>query len=343
MVWPKAGATDVPIDTTIVVSRYYVDGDTNIIKSSLATADGTDVPLAEINRLPPPWRGCGALEVLFLRPEQPLKPGETYTLTIASGEKGMSSQSAFTAGEQMTAPEPEINAQITYLKVFTTAVPDYANLRVDLDQPPNQPLWLRAQGSFFTQNTNGWTFSPKGWSDYTDQHPEYFLPPVQLSVPLAPADDCIELQIFGVQGSRLLEERRCRPDRCAVYSIVAATTSAGTPGGSPVDVEQISDGSCDDPPVLQSGPGGIDYSRTKHNKEDDGDFVANTAGAPKHSSDESAAFGWQAPQSNCSVTSPGSTSFSGCLIFLFMAFVCLPRRCNTLRCPRRGVDDVAVE
>jgi hypothetical protein len=44
VVWPKNDASDVPRDVPIVVARYYVDGDTTIIRSSLAAAPASANP-----------------------------------------------------------------------------------------------------------------------------------------------------------------------------------------------------------------------------------------------------------------------------------------------------------
>ena len=333
VIWPRADASDVPIDTPIVVAAYQTDVNTKPIETTLAASDGSPVALVEVKQLPPPWLGCGAAETVFLRPEQPLRSGETYTLSVAVGDKGPVNRSMFQVGAKTHVAEAELRPDITYLKVFTRpecvreACDDFANLRVDLGQAPPRPLWLRVKGSHAPPNTHGWTFYPMGWSVQGDQFPE-LLSAIQLSVPLAAADSCVDMQIYGVEGRALLEERLCEPDRCAVYSILAGTNTAGVPGGSPLDVRDVPDGSCADPPVLPSDPAGqvvsVDAGMDSGVLDPD---LQKDAAAPRDSSKKPLANPRRSAANGCSVSQgAASTSASGVLTVLALLALWLRRR-----------------
>lgn len=73
---------------------------------------------------------------------------------------------------------------------------------------------------------------------------------VQLSVALPPDDPCVDLVLYGIDGSALFETRRCEPDRCVVFHNIGSSLCVETPHAD-IDVARVSEASCDDPPVLE--------------------------------------------------------------------------------------------
>jgi hypothetical protein len=282
---------------------------------------------------------------VFYRPAHELKPGAKYTLTIASGQNGPVTRNSFTVGDSLAKSEAAVDPEITYLKVFTNPACvgeqcfDFAKLRITLGRAPSQPLWLRLQGSYAMGNTNAWTFYPTGWSVQSDQQPE-LLSEIQLSVPLASDDDCVDMQIYGVEGRALFEARRCEPERCAVYTMVAGRNSGGGPGGTPVDVEQVKDGSCDDPPVLDDGLGDARYPSDAGTPADQTTDHAGPA-SNVEDADVSVPLDTKRPAAGraahgCSVSSPRSMDVSAGWLWALLAIAFgVRRRCRN-RCLHRG-------
>jgi hypothetical protein len=256
-IWPKDGAIDVPVDTPIVVDRYWPTADPGSIETTLTSADGTQQPLEQAHILPPPYMGCTG-ETLFLKPAHKLKAGATFTLTHSTPSKGVLAQSQFTVGERSADPEAEVTPDITYLRVYsrtecvkTACTDDVANVQVDLGEPPVQPLWLRITGSGFGETVNDWVFYPAGYN--APEQDSKSLAEAQLSVPLAAGESCVSIDIYGIEGRSLYSEKRCTPERCAVYAIRSITSGNG-PASAPINVDQVADGTCQSPPVLDMPP-----------------------------------------------------------------------------------------
>jgi hypothetical protein len=146
---------------------------------------------------------------------------------------------------------------------------DVAEIRVDFGQPPERPLWLVVESSAPEHGVNDWAFWPAGWFEQSIGNPESRWV-AQRSVALAPGDGCVDIAIYGVDGRVLREERRCSPDRCAVYGS-RAFDDCGSPPWSGIDAARIPAQSCDDPPVLVSGSGvGIVYPEPEAKPPDAG-------------------------------------------------------------------------
>lgn len=72
------------------------------------------------------------------------------------------------------------------------------------------------------------------------------------------SDECIDIQIIGVDGRPLYEDHRCNPDRCVV-SGRAGASSCGDPPISGLDAQRIPTDSCDNPPVIAFADHGAVY------------------------------------------------------------------------------------
>jgi hypothetical protein len=231
---------------------------------ALFGSEGSNIALTEVRRLPPAWVGCGKGEHVFLRPEHDLAVGATFTLEVSAvadpeGQWG----AKFTVGDERFAPQAPVDPQIDYLAVAAAPCPgaqcsDVAEIRVDLAQPPERPLWLVVESSAPEHGVNDWAFWPAGWFEQAIGDPESrWL--AQRSVALPPGDECLDIAIYGIDGRALLEERRCSPDRCAVYDS-RTFDDCGSPPFSGLDAARIPAQSCDEPPVLISRSGiGIVY------------------------------------------------------------------------------------
>lgn len=262
--WPQDGATGVATDTPIVIWRYNFAASTDELGVSLTGSDGSQVALTEALRLLPAWVGCGKGEHVFLRPEHDLAAGATFTLEISAladpeGRWG----ATFTVGDERFGPQAPVDPQIDYLSVAAepcagAQCSDLAEIRVEFGQPPEQPLWLVVESSAPEHGVNDWAFWPAAWFEQSLADPKSrWL--AQRSVALPPGNECVDIRIYGVEGRALLDERRCQPDRCAVYES-RGYSDCGDPPTSGIDASRIPAESCDDPPVLISRPGvGIVY------------------------------------------------------------------------------------
>jgi hypothetical protein len=257
VIWPKSDATDVPIDTPLVVSRFNYRGTTDEIGYVLTDADDNEISLTEVNRLAPAYEGCGAEETLFLHSEQPLEPNTHYTLAIKAdfATDGRLDRS-FTTGTAHFSPEGAIDATLLYLDIGPTRsctgafCTHLAMAHLDVGVEPTVPRWVvlesKAAEGGFARNA----FWPQDWFPGARGGSTS-----ETTVAVAPDDPCIEVSVNGIEGAALYEERRCEPDRCALSDERSGST-CGEPLTSRVDATRVPDGSCDDPPVLTLKAGG---------------------------------------------------------------------------------------
>ncbi len=310
--WPQDGAIDVAIDTPIVIWRYYVNGDLDEITYELSDEDGTEVALEEQHRLEPGWEGCGEGQHLFLRPAEPLLAGATYTLTIVEEADPQGQWGAtFTVGEQMFGPQAPIDPNLTYL-VWRPEAPcegsicSLGQLRFELGTTPETPLWIVMKSSASEHGVNQAEISTRA----------------ELSVVLPIDDECIDIEVFGVEGRPLYEERRCEPDRCVVLTSIGVGT-CGDPPTPGTDASKLPSVSCND--ALASGA------------EPDG-TVASDAGALPDRKTVGAERPMKREEDGCSVRAPGraeASSQSPLALALALWLVDRARRRVRASSPRR--------
>ena len=209
------------------------------------------MPLTVTEHLLPAYDGCGTptFDTFFLRPERALEPNTTYTFD-AGGES--SAVTSFTTGDGRFVSESTIEANLRYLYVQPDCSGEHcfhlAKVRVDIDSEAMR--WVVIESAAEQDDRNAATL-----------HSENVEPGAgfDLSVVLPPDDRCVDVRVYGVEGTVLFEERRCDPDRCAVADLIFVSTCGGPPI-SVVDIERIPDGSCDDPPEVEWSPdGGLVY------------------------------------------------------------------------------------
>jgi len=252
--WPRDGASDLPRDTPLVISHYDWSGGASALAYTLAREDGTTVALAEVERLAPPFEGCGANGTIFLRPVGLLDPGASYKLSLSpaavTGGTGGRFTATFTVGDGTFTPEPVPDLQLLYLHVEGTtpcvgARCGIAEIHVDLGAPTPEPRWLVVESAAVENGKNEFLFWPKAWSPQGNAYDRAS----HVSVELPDDDRCVQIRLFGLDGMPLLDELRCEPDRCALSDIRSVSTCGG-PAAAALDAARIPDGSCDEPPVI---------------------------------------------------------------------------------------------
>lgn len=249
-IWPLADATHVPIDTPLVVARYNLAGSSESIRFQLIDIDGEEVPLIEVNRLAPAYRGCGAVETFFLRPAKPLRADAQYTLAFSETGSPQTGAS-FTTSDASFEAEPNPTTTLDYLLVRATNCPgpaclELAEAQIGIDQDATrQPRWVVVESKSIEHARNAHVFGT------TDPEPTA---ETQLSIAV-PEDHCIHARMYGIEGSVLWEEHRCAPDRCA-YTDATTLDSCGGPPLSGLRVTDVPPHSCDAPVTIhQTGPG----------------------------------------------------------------------------------------
>jgi hypothetical protein len=305
-VWPEDGAAGVPLDTPLVVWRYNQEGPTDLLRYSLTREDGDEVPLTITEILPPAFDGCGvgAMETLFLRAARSLDPGATYVLHSGGGA---GSDASFTTGNAAFTAEADVEADLQYLlaRPADCSGPDCVSLaeaRIDLGARPEAPRWLVIESAATRHNRNAFTF----WPEETQIGSSW-----QLSVALPPDDDCIDVRVYGLEGTPLFEQRRCEPDRCMLYEIQRGSDCGGPPFAG-VDAAGVPHGSCDDPPDLGSTPGD--------------DVVSPDDRTPREPEADAGADVGDMPHSSCSMGRTQRSASHAWLIAVAAAVLCRRRR-----------------
>jgi hypothetical protein len=275
----------VAVDSPIVVTLVDYKGNPADMRIHLSATNGDEIALNETQRVPPSWNGCGAAELAFVRPEQKLEPGMTYAVAVTfAGETQLRQVSTFTVGTRTFAPEPAIAAHIDYLKAYAAPAcaaegcKNIAEVRVALDQAPDNLLWLVIQSSADKNAQNHWPFRPDGSRpDVIDG--DEGIQTVQRSVMLPADDDCVDIRIYGREGRALLDERRCAPDRCATIDGSAAST-CGDPPSAALDLSVVPEDSCQGPSLphfsrgVLTNPG---WNMATEAADDDGDAGVHPA------------------------------------------------------------------
>jgi hypothetical protein len=276
LVWPKADSV-VSSDTAIVVETLVFGRDPSNLNVKLLDADGSELALNIVQRLPDAY-ACHD-ELTFLRPERELEPGREYTVAITQAAGENPNLTKFSAREKSERREAAGAPEITYLAVKQhpecddglSQCVDLAELRVEYPRAFEEPAWLVVRSHAPKYQLNRWEFSADAWS----QPP---LGPVieepkrvaQLSLMLPPDDPCVELSIYGSDGRTLFEERRCEPDRCAVFLDRISSTCGETPHSN-LDASRVPPGTCDDPPVLDDDDAGIAYPQLDVERDEEQD------------------------------------------------------------------------
>jgi hypothetical protein len=248
--WPEDAATDVAMDTPIVVGLYDYNGNPGDMSIHLTDAAGSEVALDQTRRVPQSWNGCGAAEMVFLKPTRMLEAGMTYTVSVSfARETELRKLSTFSVGEDVFVPEKPLDAELTYLKAYTKAscVEDgcdaIAEVRVALDKTPENLLWLVIRSAAQRSGQNHWPFRPDGSRrDFIDG--DEGVQTVQRSVLLPNDDDCIDVRIYGREGRALFDQRRCKPDRCASTDSFGLST-CGDPPFTSIDASLVPADSCE--------------------------------------------------------------------------------------------------
>jgi hypothetical protein len=252
-VWPEDGATGIPLDTPLVLYRFESSGRTDVFSYALTVENGDDVPLTVTHTLAPAFQGCGVgtFETTFLRPAQPLEPETVYTLQVGDDPRFHAS---FTTGDGTFTPEPMVG-ELQYLLVrepncIGSNCASLAEAHMELGVRPETPRWFVVESAAAKDNRNAAMFWPEDDRMGTSG---------QLSVALPEHDPCIDVRVYGIEGTPLFEEHRCEPDRCVQYALWGGST-CGDPPHSGVDAARIADGTCEDPPILRRKEGeGIVY------------------------------------------------------------------------------------
>jgi hypothetical protein len=262
LVWPKPDAV-VSSDTAIVVETLVFGRDASTLNVKLLDPEGAELALKIGQRMPKSY-GCQR-EMTFLQPERELEPGLEYTVAITqmSGQKPQLTKFSARSKAKRTEPAPEI----TYLAVTKhpdckdelSQCVDLAELRVEYPQALEEPAWLLVRSRAAIHELNRGEFSPDGWSmspyGPAIEEPERV---AQLSVMVPPYDPCVDITIYGSDGRTMFEERRCEPDRCAVF-LYRHSSTCGENLHSNIDASRVFPGSCDDPPVLEYDSDDIVY------------------------------------------------------------------------------------
>lgn len=256
LLWPEADS--VVSSNTAIVLR----GAVHSVK--LLDPDGAELALKRTKHLPHAY-GC-LRELTFLQPERELEPGLEYTVVITQdGVKPH--ETKFSAREKTRRPEAAAPPELSYLLVKKHPACDdqlgqcidLAEIRVEFAQPLDEPAWLVVRSRALQFELNRWEFSTNTWS-MPPFGPELTEPQRvgQVSLMLPPDDACVDISIYGIDGQAFFEERLCEPDRCAVFQYRQSSTCGETPHSN-LDVSRVPPGSCDAPPVLEYGDGGLNY------------------------------------------------------------------------------------
>lgn len=254
VLWPVAG-TSVSADTAIVINVRPLTVVTRDV--TLRTSDGTEIALKQVQKLQPPFSCEGT--IVFLRPEPELTPGMEYEVTVQYGPSIPPEVLKFAAREKSARPQAAAKPNVTYLSVAQhpdcepSECYDLAEVRVELAHALDELTWLQVRSGADRFQINRWEFSKRGGFRYPwtglENLPENLEREAQISVPVPADDSCVDIAIYGIDGLPVFEERRCEPDRCAVYQQRLQTT-CGEPPSSALDATRLSRTSCDDPPVL---------------------------------------------------------------------------------------------
>lgn len=253
--WPQDGALEVAPDTAIVAWRNYAGDGRTGLEVVLTGPDGEQLAIEEV-RYAPEWWQCSG-ETVFFQPKEPLVEGSSYVASTHAGRDPKPLHSVtFTVANKPWKPRAELDPEVTYLSLRAdpshrscyAGCLDMAEIRVDLGQVPETPVWLFVRSDATPYQNNIWEFGPELLLDVAEGEPDP-RQVRQVSVH-APLDNpCVDIGIYGVDGKPLFEERRCQPDRCVVYG-ARFTNLCNHPPLSYVDASRISDRSCDDPPQL---------------------------------------------------------------------------------------------
>lgn len=132
-----------------------------------------------------------------------------------------------------------------------------AELRVELDEPTQEPLWLIVESNAADDNKTVFMFTPDAW--FESSEPSLYDTVARVSVVLPEADRCVRVALYDADGTSILDEELCEPDLCAIYGIVGVST-CGEPPSSGLDVTRLMNAtSCDDPIVVEHGNAGPIY------------------------------------------------------------------------------------
>jgi hypothetical protein len=206
---------------------------------------------------------------------------------------------------------------------------DLATISVDLGHSPKLPLWLVIESEASVGGKNDWSFWPEGSFDAPAHDPQYDRS-VQRAVALPPNDDCVDVRIYALDGSQVFADRRCAPNRCAIYDMRAAGPCGG-PGSSLVDAERIAAGSCSDPPVLEERFETIRYPDEDAGVEVGGEArpdAAERTAQPTRRKDADAPVA-RAAVDGCDVVPGERASSVDRAAFLIAAWMLLARRRST--------------
>lgn len=257
--WPEQGARDVPLDTPIVLARMNHQGSNDDIRYALRDAAGQAVPLIEQSRIQPAYPGCGAAELLFLRPKRALEPDATYEIAFdvstLQGESDLPIEAVqFHTGQTRAGAWPALSASQRYLELQSSrcsagVCPAMAQVRVELSAQPQTPVWAVLH-----------SFAPKYATEVLQLRPDNVTrsarevasaPAWTLGVKRADGDACVELHIIGVTGASVYDWTSCEPNACAITARWGSD-SCGGPPKSAIDTLQLDDGSCANPPDLDN-------------------------------------------------------------------------------------------
>jgi hypothetical protein len=326
--WPEQGATDVPIDTPIVIARMAQDGPLDDIAFELRDAAGDLVALREVARIPPAYLGCGAAELLFLRPEASLEPDAEYQVEFDTPPVPGQSQYPprtvqFRTGKDLFEPELPIEATARYVRLQSPrcegeVCPAMGQVRVELSSRPSTPVWLNVRSYEPRFGTYVQRLRPEHLPVRPEERPTDWAWTAGVKLVEA-GSSCIEATIYGVEGVSLHDWTGCEPDGCAITSRWGAGACGGTPT-SAVETLRIHDGTCANPPLLDTTAGdGIAYP----DQDTEGLEASDDAGAS-----DSDQRGEPTPRRNigCNVTLDASAAHGSGVAALLIAWIISHRR-----------------
>jgi len=272
LLWPRGDAIDVPVDTPIVVQRRSFSADPSSIPIRLMDAQGDEVELTETRRLEQLEPECWAEQTVFLRPAEPLAASATYSVIVGQG-----AARSFTTGSGSRRPPNYPLPSVRYAHVGPDGeCPDHtgwcniAEVQVSFAAPIPDGLWLVLRSHADKDNENRWVFASPEW-DGLDPSP-------QLSVVLPSDDRCVELTLYGADGSVAHERELCEPDTCVLFAN-RGSSSCGEPPSSSLNVDRLPRGNCDAPITIQDGSQGPVYPDPVPELRDDAGAVSPTADA----------------------------------------------------------------
>lgn len=253
MRWPLWDAIDVPIDTPIVAELQNALGDPSSVPVRLEDAGGAVIELIETRRIEQQSEpSCWAHETVFFRPAYDLAAGAEYRLFVGNGEGR-----AFTTGSRRYEPTEHAEPSIRYMHVGAPGSCaemaegcELAMLGITLDEPVADGVWLVMRSAAADDHENIWLFrSAQGSNEKLA---------TVLSVALPTGDPCLELGLYGVDGSIILERKLCTPDSCVRYG-VRTNSSCDDPESAALDIARVPLGHCDAPLEIEDGPRGPIY------------------------------------------------------------------------------------